>query len=163
MSTVDEIVEETAEEEKKGKKKKKEEPIKYEIIVEAPKSRLITAIVMLSGGLIVAIVTCIMHYDLTTWLKTLIFSLVIFLIAGLLLEWMITHFLDLNNARDEAIAAQEEAIAQREADELAAAEAAAQAEAEALLAEQEGEEGQEQEYTPNEFKTFGESDEFDDL
>ena len=114
------------------------------------------------------------HYEIGDWLLILFISLVIFLILGLCLEWLITHFNNLVLDRDNAIKAQEEAIAAREADERAAQEAAAAAEAErqaALLAEAEAraeaeaaaaaeEEGEEQTNIPDEDYEFGESDEF---
>ena len=142
--------------------------------VEAPKTRLITAFVMLLGSLFVALYTYLQHYEIGDWLLILFISLVIFLILGLCLEWLITHFNNLVLDRDNAIKAQEEAIAAREADERAAQEAAAAAEAErqaALLAEAEAraeaeaaaaaeEEGEEQTNLPDEDYEFGESDEF---
>ncbi|WP_026669923.1 hypothetical protein [Butyrivibrio sp. AE3006] len=159
----EEKLEETSEEQSEDSKKEKEKKVnvRTEVIAktEAPKTRLITAFVMLSGSLFVAIFTYLQHYDIGKWLTTLFISLVIFTVAGLLLEWLVSHFNDLVQARDDAISVQEEAIAAREADELAAAEAAA--EAERLAAEQaalEAEEGLQN--TPNDYADFGESDEF---
>ncbi len=154
-----------SEESSKGKDEKKK-TVRYEVVVEAPKTRLITAIVMLTGGLLVAVYTGFQDYDVSTWLYILLISLIVFLIAGLLLEWMVVHFLNLNNAKDSAIAAQEEAIAQREADELAAAEAAEQERLEALAREAEAAEAEDetmQGNQPNEYDAFGESDEFDEI
>jgi hypothetical protein len=159
----EEKLEETSEEQSEDSKKEKEKKVnvRTEVIVktEAPKTRLITAFVMLSGSLFVAIFTYLQHYDIGKWLTTLFISLVIFTVAGLLLEWLVSHFNGLVQARDDAISVQEEAIAAREADELAAAEAAA--EAERLAAEQaalEAEEGLQNK--PNDYADFGESDEF---
>ena len=95
------------------------------VITEAPKVRLITAFVMLAGSGFMAIYTMLQHYEIGAWIRTLFISLVIFFIVGRLFEFLVTHFDDLNKAKENAILAQEEAIAQREADELAAAEAAA--------------------------------------
>lgn len=167
MSKVEENSEEKLDENLDGKKedskKKKEnkEEVKTEIVArtEAPKMRLITAYVMLSGSLFVAIYTYLQHYEIGKWLLTLFVSLVIFTVAGLLLEWLVTHFNGLVQARDDAISIQEEAIAAREADELAAAEAAAEAERQAAeQAALEAEEGLQN--TPNDYADFGESDEF---
>ncbi|WP_026526587.1 hypothetical protein [Butyrivibrio sp. VCD2006] len=97
------------------------------VITEAPKVRLITAFVMLAGSGFMAIYTMLQHYEIGAWIRTLFISLVIFFIVGRLFEFLVTHFDDLNKAKENAILAQEEAIAQREADELAAAEAAAEA------------------------------------
>ncbi len=146
-------------EENTGKKlnnKKKEESTKQTLVkVEAPKTRLITAFVMLSGSAFVAIYTYLQHYEIGDWLKTLFIGAVVFLIAGLLLEWIITHFSDLINDRDNAIKTQEDAIAAREADEMAAAE-----EAQRLAELEEAKAGEQQTNMPNDSTDFGESDEF---
>ncbi len=140
----------------KSNNKKKEETPKQTIVkVEAPKTRLITAFVMLSGSAFVAIYTYLQHYEIGDWLRTLFIGAVVFLVAGLLLEWIITHFSDLVRDRDDAIRAQEDAIAAREADELAAAE-----EAQRLAEIAEAEAGEDQTNIPNESYDFGESDEF---
>ncbi len=149
-------------EEKKKKKKKDEEKVETIIRVEAPKTRLITAFVMLSGSAFVAIYTYLQHYEIGAWLTVLFFSLVIFLIIGRLLEWLIAHFNEPIKERDRAILAQEEAIAAREADEQAALEAEQRAaEEEAAHAAEEVDEGFVQ--VPDEFATFGESDEFSNI
>jgi len=155
-----------SEEKSKKKDSDKTKKVRYEVVVEAPKTRLITAIVMLAGGLCVAIYTGLEGYDTSTWLYILLVSLIIFLIAGLLLEWMVVHFLKLNNAKDEAIAAQEEAIAQRQAYELAAEEAEKQRRLEELAqqAENDSEEALNvQSDLPNDYDAFGESDEFEEF
>ncbi|WP_026494498.1 hypothetical protein [Butyrivibrio sp. WCD3002] len=160
---LEETSEKKSDEQSEDSKKEKEKKVnvRTEVIArtEAPKTRLITAFVMLSGSLFVAIFTYLQHYDIGKWLTTLFISLVIFTVAGLLLEWLVSHFNGMVQARDDAISVQEEAIAAREADELAALEAAA--EAERLAAEQaalEAEEGMVN--NPNDFEDFGESDEF---
>ena len=157
MSKQDEEISE--EKNEKVSKKKTDEPKKETIVtVEAPKTRLITAFVMLSGSAFVAIYTYIQHYEIGDWLRTLFIAAVIFLIAGLLLEWLITHFSGLIQSRDDAIKEQEDAIAARQADELAAQEAAAEAERQAALEAEEAE--QQQTNTPDGYDAFGESDEF---
>ncbi len=140
-------------EESKNNKKKKDEPVtETKVTVEAPKTRLVTAFVMLSGSAFVAIYTYLQHYEIGDWLRTLFIAAVIFLVAGLFLEWLIVHFSGLINARDLAIQTQEEAIAAREAAEAAEAERLA-----ALKAEEEGEVPTN---IPNDNYKFGESDEF---
>ncbi len=151
--------EENLEEKKTKKKKDKEEKKETYVVVEAPKTRLITAFVMLAGSGFVAIYTLLQHYEIGAWLTILFVSLIIFLIVGRLFEWLIAHFNEPIKERDRAILAQEEAIAAREADELAALEAAEQARLEAEeLAAQEADEGLVN--TSNDFNTFEESDEF---
>ena len=141
-------------EEKAKTNKKEETPKQTQVKVEAPKTRLITAFVMLSGSAFVAIYTYLQHYEIRDWLITLFIGAVVFLVAGLLLEWLVTHFSSLIQDRDDAISAQEDAIAARHADELAAE----KAREEALLAEAENDE--EQTNIPNTDTSFGESDEF---
>lgn len=157
----EEIPEENSEENPEEKKERKfhTETI---VITEAPKIRLITAFVMLSGSGFMAIYTMLQHYEIGAWIRTLFISLVVFFIVGRLFEFLVAHFDDLNKAKEDAIMAQEAAIAQREADELAAAEAAA--EAERLAAEEaaarEAEETEDQNM-PNDSFSFGESDDFE--
>ena len=159
MSKKDEENSEENLEGKKKKKKKDEEKVETIVKVEAPKTRLITAFVMLTGSAFVAIYTYLQHYEIGAWLVVLFLSLIIFLIVGRLFEWLVAHFNDPIKERDRAILAQEEAIAAREADEQAALEAAQRAaEEEAALAAQEADEGFVQ--VPDEYATFGESDEF---
>ncbi len=152
--------EENSEEKGKKKKNKKDEDKKETYVkVEAPKSKLITAFVMLAGSLFVAIYTYLQHYEIAIWLRTLFLSLIIFLIAGLLLEWLVSHFSGLINDRDAAILTQEQAIVAREADALAALEA--EEEARRLAEEQAAsEEGVESNNNPDVYEDFGESDEF---
>ncbi len=149
--------EENSEEKGKKKKNKKDEDKKETYVkVEAPKSKLITAFIMLAGSLFVAIYTYLQHYEIGIWLRTLFFSLIIFLIAGLLLEWLVSHFSGLINDRDAAILTQEQAIAAREADALEAEE-----EARRLAEEQAAsEEGEVSTNNPDVYEDFGESDEF---
>ena len=154
------------EENSEDKPEEKERKFHMETVVvtEAPKVRLITALVMLSGSGFMAIYTMLQHYEIGAWIRTLLISLVVFFIVGRLVESLVTHFDDLNKAKENAISAQEAAIAQREADELAAAEAEAEAEAERLAAEEaaarEAEEA-ENENMPNDNFSFGESDDFE--
>ena len=155
---------ENPEENSEDKPEEKERKFHMEtvVITEAPKIRLITAFVMLSGSGFMAIYTMLQHYEIGAWIRTLLISLVIFFIVGRLFEFLVAHFDDLNKAKEDAISAQEAAIAQREADELAAAEAAA--EAERLAAEEaaarEAEEAENQNL-PNDNYSFGESDDFE--
>ncbi len=148
--------EENSEEKNNAKRKDgKDTPKEVVIRVEAPKTRLITAFVMLSGTALVAIYTYLQHYEIGDWLLILFIGAVIFMIAGLLLEWLVTHFSNIIKDRDDAISAQEDAIAAREADELAVVEEAKKA---AELAAAEAKEGQTN--IPNMEQDFGESDEF---
>ena len=156
----DEAQEENSEEEPKEKERKFH--TETVVITETPKIRLITAFVMLSGSLFMAVYTLLQHYEIGAWIRTLFISVVIFFIVGRLFEFLVAHFDDLNKAKEDAILAQEEAIAQREADELAAAEAAA--EAERLAAEEAAaREAEETENLnmPNDDFAFGESDDFE--
>ncbi len=157
--------EEAPEEEKKEKEKKyRTETI---TITEAPKTRLITAFVMLVGSGFIAIYTMLQHYEIGAWIRTLFVSVIIFFIVGRLFELLVVHFDTLNSDKEKAIKAQEDAIAQRLADEEAARIAAEEAaEAERLAAEEAerlaAEEAEENENnTPGEYDSFGESDDFD--
>ena len=145
----EEITEENQVEEKKEKKTHMETIV----ITESPKIRLITAFVMLAGSAFVGIYTLLQHYEIGLWIRTLFLSLVVFFIVGRLFELLVDHFDTLNRNKEDAIKAQEAAIAQREADELAAAEAAA--EAKRLAAENE------ENNLPGEYDSFGERDDFD--
>ncbi|WP_029321674.1 hypothetical protein [Butyrivibrio sp. AE3004] len=160
--SADEDPEEKPEEEKKEKKYRTETIT----ITEAPKTRLITAIVMLMGSGFIAIYTMLQHYEIGAWIKTLFLSLVIFFIVGRLFELLVVHFDTLNSDKEKAIRIQEDAIAQRQADEQVAriteeeaaeAERLAAEEAERLAAEQ----AEENENLPDEYDSFGESDDFD--
>ncbi|WP_408070978.1 hypothetical protein [Butyrivibrio sp. JL13D10] len=157
------VSEGTAEENKVEEKKEKKTHMETRVVTESPKIRLITAFVMLSGSGFVAIYTLLQHYEIGAWIKTLFLSLVIFFIVGRLFELLVNHFDTLNKNTEDAIKAQEDAIAQREADERAAAEAAA--EAERLAAEEAAnnalEAEDEENNIPNEYNSFGESDDFD--
>ncbi len=154
----------TADENEVEKPEEKKKNVRTEtvVITEMPKVRLITAFVMLSGSAFMAIYTLLQHYEIGAWIRTLLISLVVFFIVGRLFEYLVTHFDDLNKAKENAILAQEEAIAQREADELAAAEAAAEAkrlaEEEAALMEADDTDNQN---IPDNSYLFGESDDFE--
>ena len=159
----EEAVEEITEENQGEEKKEKKTHMETIVITETPNIRLITAFVMLAGSGFVAIYTLWQHYEIGAWIKTLALSLVIFFVVGRLFELLVNHFDTLNKNTEDAIKAQEEAIAQREADKIAAAEAAAEAErlaAEAAAAAALEAENAENE-NPNEFDSFGESDDFD--
>ena len=145
----------------KPEEKKKNVRTETVIITDMPKVRLITAFVMLSGSGFMAIFTLLQHYEIGAWIRTLLISLVVFFIVGRLFEYLVTHFDDLNKAKEKAILAQEEAIAQRKADELEAQKAAkarrlAEEEAAALQAE----ETVNQSIPDNDY-LFGESDDFE--
>lgn len=158
----DASTEESIEENKTEEKKEKKTHIETITITEAPKIRLITAFVMLFGSLFIAIYTLLQHYEIGAWIRTLFLSVVVFFIVGRLFELLVDHFDTLNRNKENAIKAQEEAIAQREADELAAKEAAAEAErlaAEEAAAAELSEENENN--NPNEYNSFGESDDFD--
>ncbi|SEK43550.1 MULTISPECIES: hypothetical protein [unclassified Butyrivibrio] len=159
----EEKIVEASEEKPEEKKKERKFHKETRVITEAPKTRLITAFVMLLGGGFMAIFTLLQHYEIGAWIKTLLLSLAVFFVVGRFFELIVSHFDNLNRAKEDAILVQEEAIAQREADELAAAEAEAQAEAERLAAEEAAalaDEETENQNTPNEYNPFGESDDF---
>lgn len=149
-------------EDKPEEKKEKKTHMETITITESPKIRLITAFVMLSGSGFIAIYTLLQHYEIGAWIRTLFLSLVVFFIVGRLFELLVDHFDTLNRNKENAIKAQEEAIAQREADELAAKEAAAEAERQAAEAAAAAElEAENENNNPNEYDSFGESDDFD--
>lgn len=153
---------EAAAEDKSEEKKEKKTHMETITITESPKIRLITAFIMLSGSGFIAIYTLLQHYEIGAWIRTLFLSLVVFFIVGRLFELLVDHFDTLNRNKENAIKAQEEAIAQREADELAAKEAAAEAERQAAEAAAAAElEAENENNNPNENDSFGESDDFD--
>lgn len=159
--------EENAAEEKGEEKKEKKTHMETVVITESPKNRLITAIVMLAGSGFIGIYTLLQHYEIGAWIKTLFLSAVVFFIVGRLFELLVNHFDTLNQNKELAIKFQEEAILQREADELAAEEA--RVEAERIAAEEAAaaaaaaalEAENEDDNIPNEDDSFGESDDFD--
>lgn len=84
-------------------------------------TKLITPLIVLSCTAIIAIFTYFKHYPAGDWFIIVFASVVIFLIIGLIIEKMITRFMEINYEkavaeREEAERLEEEARAAMEAE-----------------------------------------------
>ncbi len=70
-------------------------------------TKLITPLIVLSCTAIIAIFTYFKHYPAGDWFIIVFASVVIFLVIGLIIERMITRFMEINY--DKAVAEREEA------------------------------------------------------
>jgi flagellar biosynthesis/type III secretory pathway M-ring protein FliF/YscJ len=80
-------------------------------------TKLITPLIVLSATAIIAVFTYFKHYPVGDWFIIVLSSVVIFLVIGLIIERMITRFLEINY--EKALAEKEEA--ERLAEEARAA------------------------------------------
>ena len=84
-------------------------------------TKLITPLIVLSSTSIIAIFTYFKHYPVGDWFVIVCSSVVLFLILGLIVEKMITRFVDINYEKalaeiEEARRLEEEAKAAMEAE-----------------------------------------------
>lgn len=84
-------------------------------------TKLITPLIVLSCTAIIAIFTYFKHYPAGDWFIIVFASVVIFLVIGLIIEKMITRFMEINyekavTEREEAERLEEEARAAMEAE-----------------------------------------------
>ena len=84
-------------------------------------TKLITPLVVLSCTAIIAIYTYFKHYPVSDWFVIVFATVVIFLIIGLVVEKMITRFIEVNDEKElaerlEAERLEEEARATMEAE-----------------------------------------------
>lgn len=60
---------------------------------------MLTAFITLFSTAIIAIVMKVRNFDNSTWLKVVLFSVLVFFILGLIIEKMIRSFIETNQAR----------------------------------------------------------------
>ena len=89
--------------------------------LKKPNTKLITPLIVLSCSAIIAIYSYFKRYPVGDWFVIVCASVVIFLIIGLIVERMITHFVDINYEKalaeiEEARRLEEEARAAMEAE-----------------------------------------------
>ena len=99
------------------------------------KLKLVTPMVMLTAGAIVAIYLFLKEALLGDYLVIVFGTLLLFFIIGILIEYLITHFVQVNWYKEDLEREEAERIAREEEERLAREEAERRAEAEAAFSD----------------------------